>query len=123
MDTKIDVKVELQKHLAREGVCRGYFREEGRTQGAKTLRFGMVSQSGTPRQEARVDWKLVKGITLPHIEVSGESWTIFWLFSELFEELTHPKNSALSLKEFTSLLEGHGFKDFTGSTALAESFK
>lgn len=110
MNSKNEVKADLENYLAREGVSRSYFREEGPTQGTETLRFGMFSQSGTPRQVVRVEWKSVSEITLPHIEVSGESWTLFWLFSELFDELTRPTNAALSPVEFCILLEQHGFK-------------
>lgn len=110
MDSQINVKAELEKYLAREGVSRAYFLEEGRTHGTEAIRFGLFSQNDKPHQHVRVERKSVGGMTVLDLEISSESWTLFWFFSDLFEELTQPKSGAFSLEEFARFLEGRGFE-------------
>lgn len=116
MDPK--VKIEIETHLNREGIFRGYILRPKTPIQCETLYFGLFYKDGRGYKESRVNWRPVGDKIHLQIETSSENWVLYWFFSELFDELSHPQNSAVSEMQFCEVLRKHGFKYLGGPEEL-----
>ena len=110
-----------EAELSEKGFVRGYHRHskawyskiEAVRPSNMVISFGMYQKDGSCYAEMTAEWIPLRSGLSPQVKAFDDSWELFGLFWDFFENLGEYHDKNLSEKEFSAILSWYRFKDLT----------